>query len=141
MVRKIAGLLAAVFFVGGLSLAAEDKKDDKKSKFDPLVIGKFESYKNEILKLSVEKAQGGTVIKEEKEFKVPGDTPVGYIAGKDEKGKDKKTVLKAKQHLKDVEKGTLVTVALDDKKKVLGVGVVVSELPKVKAKDDKDKEK
>ena len=127
MVRKIAGLLAALLFVGGLSLAAEDKKDDKKPKFTT-VIGKFESYKKEMLKLKVEG--------KDKEFKVPGETPVGYTAGK-----DKQKVLKAKVHLKDVKKGAFVAVTLDGKK-VLGVGVVVSELPKDKPKDkDGDKDK
>lgn len=128
MVRKIAGLLAALLFVGGLSLTADDKKDDKKPKFDT-VIGTFESYKDETLTLKVEG--------KEKEFKVPGDTPVGYTAGK-----DKQKVLKAKAHLKDVKKGAFVAVTLDEKKKVLGVGVVVSELPKDEPNDkDEDKDK
>lgn len=127
MVRNIAGLLAALLVVGGLSLAAEDKKDDKKPKFET-VIGTFESYKDETLTLKVET--------KEKEFKVPGDTPVGYTAGK-----DKQKVLKAKVHLKDVKKGAFVAVTLDEKKKVLGVGVVVSELPKEEADDEKEKKK
>jgi hypothetical protein len=130
MVRQIAGLLAALLFVAGLSMAAEDTKDAKKNPKEPkfdTVIGTFESYKDETLKLKVDD--------KEREFKVPGDTPVGYTAGK-----DKQKVLKAKEHLKDVKKGTFVAVTLDGKK-VLGVGVVVSELPKDKPKDDKEKEK
>ncbi|MGH7169041.1 MAG: hypothetical protein ACRELG_02020 [Gemmataceae bacterium] len=126
MVRTIVGLLAALLFVAGLSLGAEDKKDAKKPKTDT-VIGKFESYKDETLKLKVKG--------EDTEFKVPGNTPVGYSAGK-----DKLKVLKAKEHLKDVKKGSIVAVTLDGKK-VLGVGVVVSELPNVKPKKADKKEK
>lgn len=140
MVRKIAGVLALVCLAAGFALAGEDKQDDKKDSKEPkfsTVIGKFESYQDEILKLKVETLEGGKLIKEEKEFKVPGETPVGYTAGQ-----KKQTVLKAKEHLKDVKKGSIVAVTLDDKKKVLGIGVVVSELPKEKSKgkeEDKDK--
>lgn len=121
MLRQIAGLLAAVLFVAGLTVSAQDaKKDGKDTKFK-MEVGTFESYKKEILTLKVEK--------EEKEYKVPADTPVGYSDGK---GKQK--VFKAKEHLKDVKKGSIVAVTLDGKK-VLGVGVVVMELPKDKPKD------
>ncbi|HTU22254.1 MAG TPA: hypothetical protein VMG10_29720 [Gemmataceae bacterium] len=150
MVRKIAGLLTALLFVAGLSLATEDKKDDKTPK-SITMIGNFESYKKETLKLNkcyelppfrdgkagleafqkaVQKAKEEA---KDTEFKVPGDTPVGYAADK-----DKKKVLKAKVHLKDLKKGTLVAVTLDEKKKVLGVGVTVSELPRDE-EEDKDK--
>jgi polyribonucleotide nucleotidyltransferase len=127
MVRKIAGLLAILFAVS-LSTAAQDKKETKKIDYST-VIGTFESYKKEILKLKVED--------KEKEFKVPGDTPVGYSAGK-----DKTKILKAKEHLKDVKKGSAVAVTLDgDGKKVLAVGVFVPELPKDPPKDDEKEEK
>lgn len=122
MVRKIAGLFA-LLFAAGLA-AAQDAKDTKKDAKEPdFVFGLFESYKNEILTLKVED--------KEKKFKVPLDTPVGYSDGK-----DKTKTLKAKDHLKDVKKGTNVTVTLDGKK-VLAVGVFVSELPEGKdeAKD------
>lgn len=120
MVRKIAGLLA-LLFAAGLTAAAQDAKKDTK-KADPVY--SFESYKDEILTLKLDN--------KEKKFKVPGDTQVGYG---DSKGKTK--VLKAKVHLKDVKKGSLVTVTLDsDGKKVLALGVSVSELPKDKPADE-----
>jgi hypothetical protein len=126
MVRKIVGLLALLFVVS-LSTAAQDKKETKKVDYST-VIGTFESYKNETLTLKVED--------KEKKFKVPGDTPVGYSAGK-----DKTKILKAKEHLKDVKKGSAVAVTLDsDGKKVLAVGVFVPELPEDKPKE-KDEEK
>jgi len=121
MVRKIAGLLALLFVVG-LSTASQNKKDEKKIDYST-VIGTFESYKNETLTLKVDE--------KEKKFKVPADTPVGYSAGK-----DKTKILKAKDHLKDVKKGSAVAVTLDsDGKKVLAVGVFVTELPKGKPKE------
>jgi hypothetical protein len=121
MVRKTAGLLA-LLIAAGLSTAAQDKKATKKIDYST-VIGTFESYKNETLTLKVED--------KEKKFKVPGDTPVGYSTGKEDQTK----ILKAKDHLKDVKKGAAVAVTLDsDGKKVLAVGVVVSELPKEKPK-------
>ena len=121
MVRKLAGLMA-LLFAAGLTVAAQDaKKDDKKLNY---VYGVFESYKSDILTLKVDK--------EEKKFKVPGDTQVGYADGK-----NKTKVLKAKVHLKDVKKGSTVSVTLDsDGKKVLAVGVLVAELPKDKPTDD-----
>lgn len=126
MVRKITGLLAALFMVVSLSGAAQDDKGGKKGakelKFDT-VIGTFESYKKETLTLMVDKRVGKEIKKEEKEFKVPGDTPVGYSAGE-----DKQKILKAKVHLKDLKKGSIVSVTLDGKK-VLAVGVFVKELP------------
>jgi hypothetical protein len=126
MVRKIAGLLALLFAVS-LSTAAQDKKETKKIDYST-VIGTFDSYKNETLTLKVEE--------KEKKFKVPGETPVGYSAGK-----DKTKILKAKEHLKDVKKGSAVAVTLDsDGKKVLAVGVFVPELPEDKPKE-KDEEK
>jgi hypothetical protein len=124
MVRKIAGLLA-LLFAAGLTVAAQDAKQDaKKSNF---VYGLFESYKGETLTLKVDN--------KEQKFKVPGDTQVGYADGK---GKTK--ILKAKVHLKDVKKGSVASVTLDsDGKKVLAVGISVSELPKDKPTDeDKD---
>lgn len=124
MVRKIAALLA-LLFAAGLTVAAQDaKKDAKKLEY---VYGFFESYKSEVLTLKVNN--------KEQKFKVPGDTQVGYADGK-----DKTKVLKAKVHLKDVKKGSTVSVTLDsDGKKVLAIGVLVSELPKDKPKDeDKD---
>lgn len=134
MVRNIVGLLIASLFLAGLALAAQDTKGDKKSGKkavpDP-VIGFFESYKDEVLTLKVDD--------KEKQFKVPGDTPVGYSTG----GKDDKTtILKAKEHLKDVKKGSTVAITLDgERKKVLALGVIVSELPKGKSKEDEKKEK
>ena len=121
----------ALFFVAGLALAAQDtkksKKDAKKPEFTT-VIGFFESYKDEILTLKVDN--------KEKEFKVPGDTQVGYSTGVEDKTK----ILKAKEHLKDVKKGSTVAVTLDsDGKKVLAVGVVVSELPGDKPKGNGEK--
>jgi hypothetical protein len=126
MIRNKPGALAtglALLFAAGLA-AAQDAKDDKKDdKKENYVIGKFESYKNEMLTLKVKD--------EEKKFKVPGDTPVGYSSGK-----DKTTVQKAKEHLKDVKKGSFVSITLDGNgKKVLAVGVFVSELPKDKPKE------
>lgn len=126
MVRKITGLLAALFFLVSLSGAAQESKDGKNGskelKFDT-VIGTFESYKKETLTLMVDKKAGKEIKKEEKEFKVPGDTPVGYSAGK-----DKQKILKAKVHLRYLKKGSIVSVTLDGKK-VLAVGVFVMELP------------
>lgn len=125
MVRKIVGLVA-LLFAASLTVAAQDaKKDDKKLNY---VYGFFESYKRETLTLKVDN--------QEKQFKVPGDTQVGYADGK-----NKTKVLKAKVHLKDVKKGSTVSVTLDsDGKKVLAVGVLVPELPKEKSTDD-DKDK
>lgn len=123
MVRKISGLLALTF-LAGLAIAAQDKKEAKKIEYST-VIGTFETYKNEMLTLKVEE--------KEKKFKVPGDTPVGYSkGGKDEEAK----VSEAKEHLKDVKKGSFVAVTLEgDAKKVVAVGVVVTELPKDKPKE------
>jgi hypothetical protein len=114
----------ALLFVASLA-AAQDSKDAKKdAKKGNYVIGTFESYKKETLTLKVDD--------KEKKFNVPGDTPVGYSTGKEDQTK----VLKAKDHLKDVKKGSFVAVTLDDDgKKVLAVGVVVSELPKDKPKE------
>jgi hypothetical protein len=135
MVRNIMGLLAVLFFAVSLSGAAQEGKDGQKEpkepKYDTLVIGAFESYKKETLTLLVDKKEGEKVKKEEQEFKVPGDTPVGYSDGK-----DKQKVLNARVHLKDLKKGSIVTVTLKDKK-VLGVGVFVKELPKDEKEDDK----
>jgi hypothetical protein len=132
MVRKIAGLMALLLAVG-LSTAAQDKKEEKKIDYST-VIGTFESYKNETLTLKVEDKEKKRQM--EKKFEVPGDTPVGYSAGK-----DKTKILKAKEHLKDVKKGSAVAVTLDsDGKKVLAVGVFVPELPADKPKE-KDEEK
>ena len=133
MIRKISGLLIASLFLAGLALASQDTKGDKKGgkKLDfTTVIGFFESYKDETLTLKVDD--------KEKKFKVPGDTQVGYSTGKE----DKTTILKAKEHLKDVKKGSTVAVTLDGKSdKVLALGVVVAELPKIKSKGDEKKEK
>jgi hypothetical protein len=127
MVRKIAGLLV-VLFVASLSIAAQDKKEAKKGDY-PTIIGTFESYKKEILTLKVEN--------KEKKFDVPQDTPVAYSTGKKD---DKIKTSKAKEHLKDVKKGSLVAITLEsDGKKVLGVGVVVSELPPDKPKGEEEK--
>ena len=128
MVRKVMGVLA-LLFAAGLSMATQDKKETKKLDYST-VIGTFESYKNETLTLKVDD--------KEKKFKVPSDTPVGYSAGK-----DKTKILKAKDHLKDIKKGSTVAVTLDsDGKKVLAVGVFVTELPKDKPKDkDGDSDK
>jgi hypothetical protein len=91
----------------------------------PTVIGEFESYKDEKMSLKVEG--------EEKKFKVPGDTPVGYPAGD---GKLK--VAKAKDYLKDVKKRSIISVTLSlDRKKVLAVGV--TDPPKPKTQVDKEK--
>jgi hypothetical protein len=128
MVGAIAALLVLLFAVG--PAAAQDAKESAPKV--NYVIGAFESYKNEILTLKVENR--------DKKFKVPGDTNVGYATGKD---KVKTKVEKAKEHLKDVKKGSFVSVTLDnDGKKVLAVGVFVPELPEDKPKDkneDKDK--
>lgn len=130
MIRKITGL-SILLLVAGLALATQDtkksKKEAKKAEFTT-VIGFFESYKDEILTLKVDN--------NEKEFKVPGDTQVGYSTGTEDKTK----ILKAKAHLKDVKKGSTVAVTLDsDGKKVLAVGVVVSELPGDKPRGKKEK--
>ena len=133
MVRKIAGLLV-LLFAFSLSTAAQDKKEAKKEDDSP-VIGTFESYKNEILKLKVEDKKKEFTVP--KEFKVPGNTDVGYASSKDEP-----KVEKAKEHLKDVKKGWLVSVTLDrDKKTVLAVGVFVPDSPKDKPKDNEKEEK
>jgi hypothetical protein len=133
MLRQISGLLIALLFLAGLVFAGQGtkspKKGDKKVDFTT-VIGFFESYKDEILTLKVDD--------KEKKFKVPGDTQVGYSTGKE----DKTTILEAKEHLKDVQKGSTVAVTLDGEgKKVLALGVVVPELPKGKSKGEQKKEK
>lgn len=129
MNRKIAGLLV-LLLVAGLATAAQDtksKKGAKKPEFTT-VIGLFESYKNEVLTIQVDN--------KDKEFKVPGDTQVGYSTGKDDKTK----IFQAKEHLKDVKKGSTVAVTLDGKgEKVLAVGVVVPELPADKPKNREEK--
>jgi hypothetical protein len=136
MVRNIAGALV-LFFTVALTLEAQDPKDakkDAKAEDYPTVIGTFESYKDEELTL--------TVLKENKakKFKVPGNTDVGYASGKN---KDNPKVEKAKEHLKDVKKGSFVSITFDkDGKKVLAVGVFVLEQAEGKPKDkgeDKDK--
>ncbi|HWG46332.1 MAG TPA: hypothetical protein VN688_26455 [Gemmataceae bacterium] len=126
MFRAFAGVLVALLFLSSLGLTAEDKKDTKEPKFKS-VVGMFESYKNEKLTLKVEGVK--------QEFPVPGDTEVAYTAGK-----DKNELLKAKNGLKDIKKGSTVAVTLDGKK-VLGVGVVVTTLPKDQKKKVKDKSK
>lgn len=134
MVRNILGLLTVLYFAVSLSGAAQEGKDGQKGPKEPkydTVIGAFESYKNETLTLMVDKREGKQLKKEEKEFKVPGDTPVGYS-----NGKDKQKILKARVHLKDLKKNSIVSVTLDGKK-VLAVGVFVSELPKDEKEDDK----
>jgi hypothetical protein len=123
MFRQSAGVLI-LLFVAGLPIAAQDKKDAKKLNFDT-VIGDFESYKDEKLLLKVEG--------KEKEYKVPGETPVGFVVGE---GKTK--VVKAKDYLKDVKKGSIVSLTLDGKK-VLAVGV--TDPPKPKPQEDKEKDK
>lgn len=121
MVRTIAALLALLYAMGLATAAQDAKKDTKK---DNIAYGVFVSYKSETLILKEDN--------KEKKYKVPGDTQVGYGDGK---GKTK--VLKAKVHLKDVKKGSSVTVTLDtDGKKVLAVGVLVPELPKEEDKDE-----
>lgn len=114
-----------LLFVVTFALAAQDKQDTKKPDFITK-IGNFESYKNETLKLT--KVDG-----EDKEYKVPGDTLVAY--GADE-GKPK--VVKAKDYLKDVKKGWIVSVTLTpDGKKVLALGV--TDPSKQKPKEDEEK--
>jgi hypothetical protein len=129
--RKITGLLAALLFATSLSASAQDGKEKAKELNYDTVIGTFESYKREKLTLLVDKQEGKEIKKVEKVFAVSGDTPVGYSSGK-----DKQKILKARVHLKDVKKGSIVSVTLDGKK-VLAVGVFVTELPKdEKAKDE-----
>lgn len=126
MIPKSAVLLV-LLFAAGLSMASQDKKEAKKIDYST-VIGTFESYKKEVLTLKVDNKK--------KEFKVPGDTDVGYASGK-----DKTKVEKAKEHLKDVKKGSFVSVTLDgDGKKVLGVGVSVPELPGGKPESEEKRE-
>ncbi len=132
MVRRIAGLPVLLVFLAGLAVAAQDtrdrKKDGKQEDF-PWEYGSFESYKNEILTLKVDKKL--------KEYKVPGDIVVGYSTGKKE---DKVTMQKAKEHLKDVKKGSIVTITFDrEGKKVVALGVIVSDPPKGKSRN-KDEE-
>lgn len=132
MIRRFLGLKITLLCLAGLALAAQDKKAVKKDeKLNyTYVVGLFESYKDETLKMKVDD--------KEKKFKVPGDTQVGYSTGKEEKT----TILKAKEHLKDVKKGSTVAVTLDtESKKVLALAVIVKELPKVKSKRDAKKEK
>ncbi len=128
MVGKITGLSIALLLAAGLSVADEDaKKANKEAEKFKYLHGDFESYKNEKLTLTIDG--------EKKKFDVPENTPVGFVIGK-----DKTKVVKAKDNLKDVKKGSLVSLTLSlDGKKVLAVGV--AELPKDKAKDDKEKEK
>lgn len=133
MVRKIAGLLV-LLFVAGLPVAAQDAKDAKKVNYTT-VFGYFESYKKEILTLKVQNKE--KEFKLDKDFKVPRDTDVGYATPKKQS-----KVLKAKVHLKDVKKGSAVSVTIDnDTKKVLAVGVLVSELPEDNPKDGEKEEK
>lgn len=128
MVGKIMSLSVALLLAVGLSWAADDAKDAnkdvEKTKF---LIGNFESYKKEKLTLTIDG--------EKKTFDVPEDTPVGFAVGKDQT-----KVVKAKDKLKDVKKGSIVSLTLTlDGKKVLAVGV--TELSKDKAKGDEKKEK
>ncbi len=121
MIHKLAGLLGLLCLVG-FATAGQEPKDAKKVEF-PTVLGEFESYKDEKLIIMVEGKK--------KDFKVPGETPVGYPAGE---GKLK--VVKAKDYLKDVKKGSIVSVTLSlDRKKVLAVGV--TDPPKPKPEEDK----
>jgi hypothetical protein len=113
MVGKLAGVVAAVLVLAGVGAAAQEKKDAPKA-----VVGMFESYKDEVLTLTVDGKK--------QEFKVSGDTMVAFTARK-----DAKKVIKAKEGLKDVKKGSFTAVTLSDGK-VLGVGVVVASLPKDK---------
>lgn len=132
MVRMFSGLLIALLFLAGFTLAEQDskgaKKEGKKEDYT-YEVGLFESYKDETLTLKVDN--------KEKKFKVPGDTQVGYSTG----GKEDKTIiLKAKEHLKDVKKGSTVAVTLDGEgKKVQAIGVIVAKLPKGKSKDREEK--
>jgi hypothetical protein len=112
MLRKLAVAAVAVAALCGVG-AAQEKKDAPKA-----VVGTFESYKDEVLTLTVDGKK--------QEWKVPGDTPVAFTAGKDQK----KTV-KAKDGLQDVKRGSFTAVTLAGEK-VLGVGVVVASLPKDK---------
>jgi hypothetical protein len=126
MVPKIAGMLFVTVLASALTPPLQDKKDGKSVDYTT-AFGSFESYKDEILTLKVDN--------KDKEFKVPGDTLVGYSTGKKE---EKTKTQKAKEHLKEVKKGSIVAVTLDSQgKKVLAVGVVVSELPKDEEKRDK----
>jgi hypothetical protein len=112
MRRKLTGVVAALLVLAGVA-GAQEKKDASKA-----VVGMFESYKDEVLTLTVDGKK--------QTFKVPGDTMVAFSAGP-----DKKKVVKAKDGLKDVKKGTFAAVTLIGDK-VFGVGVVVASLPKDK---------
>jgi hypothetical protein len=112
MLRKTAGAVVAVVALSGVGVA-QDKKDAPK-----VVVGTFESYKDDVLTLTVDGKK--------QELKVPGDTTVAFTAGKDQK-----KVIKAKDGLKDVKQGSFTAVTLTDGK-VLGVGVAVPALPKDK---------
>lgn len=128
MVGKITSLSIALLLAAGFALADEDAKDTNKDAKKPkytTLIGNFESYKDEKLTLTIDG--------EKKKFEVPEDTPVGFVIGK-----DKTKVVKAKDNLKDVKKGSIVSLTMDGKK-VLAVGV--TELPKDKAKSDDEKGK
>ncbi len=95
MVGKITGMTIALLFAVGCALATDDTKDaekDTKSVKYTTIIGNFESYKNEKLTLTIDG--------EKKKFDVPEDTPVGFVIGK-----DKTKVVKAKDNLKERQKG------------------------------------
>ena len=113
MLCKMAAGVVAVVVLAGVGAAAQEKKDAPK-----VVVGTFESYKDDVLTLTVDGKK--------QELKVPGDTTVALTAGKDQK-----KMIKAKDGLKDVKKGSFTAVTLSDGK-VLGVGVVVAALPKDK---------
>ncbi len=121
MLRKSAGVLIALLVLSSLGQTAEDKKKDTKEPKFKSVVGMFDSYKDETLTLKIEGVK--------QEFKVPGNTDVGLVAGE-----GKKKVMKAKDGLKDVKKGSTVAVTLDGKK-VLAVGVVVKELLEDKSRE------
>jgi hypothetical protein len=113
MLRNLTGAVA-VLVLAGVAVTAQEKKDAPPK----TVVGMFESYKDEVLTLTVDGKK--------QTFKVPGDTMVAFTAGP-----DKKKIIKAKDGLKDVAKGTFAAVTLAGEK-VLGVGVVVASLPKDK---------
>jgi hypothetical protein len=107
MLRQFVCGLLALALVAGVALAAEGKKGKA-------VTGKFESYKDGVLKIKVGKK--GEEPKTQ-EFKVGDDIKVVTFAGEDKKE------LAVKDAFTGVKDGTNVTVRLSDDDKVTGVQV------------------
>jgi hypothetical protein len=107
MLRQLVSGLVCLVLVAGVALA-EDKKDEKKGKN---ASGKFESYKDGVLKIKTgKKGQEKT-----EEFKVGDDLKVAVWAN------DEKKDVAAKDAFKDLKDGSPVAVTVDADGKVTAV--------------------